>query len=51
MGEKLADDEDGGGAAEGSVSVPCSAVSAAAALAVVRPPRVGGLNDPSHAEP
>src|SRR5215212_3950319 len=51
VGEELADDEDGGGEAEGGVSVPCSAVGVAAELAVVRPPRVGGLDDPSHAEP
>src|SRR5436190_23069759 len=42
VGEELADDEDGGGEAEGGVSVPCSAVGVAAELAVVRPPRVGG---------
>jgi hypothetical protein len=51
VGEELADDEDGGGEAEGGVSVPCSAVGVAAELAVVRPPRVGGLDNPSHAEP
>ena len=51
VGEELADDEDGGGEAEGGVSVSCSAVGVAEELAVVRPPRVGGLDDPSHAEP
>ena len=33
VGEELADDEDGGGEAEGGVSVPCSAVGGAPNLA------------------
>src|SRR5437868_8266875 len=51
VGEELADDEDGGGEAEGGVSVAGAAVGVAAELAVVRPPRVGRLHDPSQPEP
>src|SRR5947207_1464246 len=51
VGEELADDEDGGGEAERGVSVAGAPVGVAAELAVVRPPRVGRLDDPSQPEP
>src|SRR4051812_42191312 len=49
--DEFAGDEDGGGEAEGGVSVVVAAVGVAAELAVVRPPRVGGFHDPAEPEP
>jgi hypothetical protein len=48
--EEAADDEDGGGEAEGSVAVVGAAVGVAAELPVVGPPGVGGFDDSAHPE-
>jgi hypothetical protein len=48
--EESADDEDGGGEAERGVAMAGASVGVAAKLPVVRPPGVGGLNDPAQAE-
>lgn len=48
--EESSDDEYGRGESEGGVAVVFSAVGVAAELPVVRPPRVGGFNDPSTSE-
>jgi hypothetical protein len=49
--DEPADDQHDGREAEGGVSVSGSTVGVAAELAVVRPPRVGRLDDPSQPEP
>ena len=49
--DESADDQDGGGEAEGGVAVAAAAVGVAAELPVVRPPRVGGFDDPAQPEP
>ncbi|MFT7600368.1 MAG: hypothetical protein ACI8TP_003309, partial [Acidimicrobiales bacterium] len=48
--DESGDHEHGGGEAECGVAVAVSPVGVAPELTVVRPPRVGGFNDPSQPE-
>ncbi len=48
--EESCGDQHGGGEAEGGVSVAGGSVCVSAELSVVRPPRVGGFDDPAESE-